>query len=168
MVLGSVGGAVSGCARCGVAGVARGGLGGGGAGCVTWAAGAAGGTWATLAGGADGFGATMGADAAAAGVESNESGQAGMAWAGVAGSSSRRAVRAGWRGRPTPSIRTARVMGMVLAGGEGKRLMPLTLDRAKPAVPFGGTYRLIDFCLSNVGWGGQAGMVCSVGGSGGQ
>jgi glucose-1-phosphate adenylyltransferase len=39
---------------------------------------------------------------------------------------------------------------MVLAGGEGKRLMPLTADRAKPAVPFGGNYRLIDFALSNV------------------
>lgn len=38
---------------------------------------------------------------------------------------------------------------MVLAGGEGKRLLPLTNDRAKPAVPFGGTYRLIDFALSN-------------------
>lgn len=38
---------------------------------------------------------------------------------------------------------------MVLAGGEGKRLLPLTNDRAKPAVPFGGNYRLIDFVLSN-------------------
>ena len=43
-----------------------------------------------------------------------------------------------------------RVFGMVLAGGEGKRLAPLTLDRAKPAVPFGGVYRLIDFALSNL------------------
>src|SRR5215217_8186735 len=44
----------------------------------------------------------------------------------------------------------ARVLSMVLAGGEGKRLAPLTLDRAKPAVPFGGNYRLIDFALSNL------------------
>ncbi|MGL5866823.1 MAG: glucose-1-phosphate adenylyltransferase [Dermatophilaceae bacterium] len=42
------------------------------------------------------------------------------------------------------------VLVIVLAGGEGKRLMPLTRDRAKPAVPFGGIYRLIDFALSNV------------------
>src|SRR6185503_13896313 len=42
------------------------------------------------------------------------------------------------------------VFAIVLAGGEGKRLMPLTADRAKPAVPFGGIYRLIDFALSNV------------------
>lgn len=42
------------------------------------------------------------------------------------------------------------VLSFVLAGGEGKRLMPLTLDRAKPAVPFGGHYRLVDFVLSNL------------------
>jgi len=42
-----------------------------------------------------------------------------------------------------------RVLVIVLAGGEGKRLLPLTNDRAKPAVPFGGSYRLIDFALSN-------------------
>jgi glucose-1-phosphate adenylyltransferase len=41
------------------------------------------------------------------------------------------------------------VLAILLAGGEGKRLMPLTLDRAKPAVPIGGRYRLIDFALSN-------------------
>ncbi|MEX0659026.1 MAG: glucose-1-phosphate adenylyltransferase [Egibacteraceae bacterium] len=42
------------------------------------------------------------------------------------------------------------VLAMVLAGGEGRRLAPLTKDRAKPAVPFGGLYRLIDFALSNL------------------
>ncbi|GAA3615291.1 glucose-1-phosphate adenylyltransferase [Marihabitans asiaticum] len=51
-----------------------------------------------------------------------------------------------------PQRRTAapKVLAIVLAGGEGKRLMPLTAERAKPAVPFGGIYRLIDFALSNV------------------
>jgi glucose-1-phosphate adenylyltransferase len=43
-----------------------------------------------------------------------------------------------------------RVLSIVLAGGAGKRLAPLTDDRAKPAVPFGGLYRLIDFALSNL------------------
>lgn len=43
-----------------------------------------------------------------------------------------------------------KVLGIVLAGGEGKRLLPLTADRAKPAVPFGGHYRLVDFVLSNL------------------
>ncbi|MGO1317864.1 MAG: glucose-1-phosphate adenylyltransferase [Cellulomonadaceae bacterium] len=43
-----------------------------------------------------------------------------------------------------------RILAVVLAGGEGKRLMPLTKDRAKPAVPFGGIYRLVDFALSNL------------------
>ena len=45
---------------------------------------------------------------------------------------------------------TKKIFGIVLAGGEGKRLMPLTADRAKPAVPFAGNYRLIDFALSNL------------------
>ena len=43
-----------------------------------------------------------------------------------------------------------KVLGIVLAGGAGTRLAPLTDDRAKPAVPFGGLYRLIDFALSNL------------------
>jgi glucose-1-phosphate adenylyltransferase len=43
-----------------------------------------------------------------------------------------------------------KVLSIVLAGGEGNRLMPLTADRAKPAVPFAGGYRLIDFALSNL------------------
>jgi glucose-1-phosphate adenylyltransferase len=43
----------------------------------------------------------------------------------------------------------SQVLVMILAGGEGKRLFPLTLDRAKPAVPFGGRYRIIDIVLSN-------------------
>ncbi len=42
-----------------------------------------------------------------------------------------------------------KILGMIMAGGEGSRLFPLTKDRAKPAVPFGGKYRLIDFVLSN-------------------
>jgi glucose-1-phosphate adenylyltransferase len=43
-----------------------------------------------------------------------------------------------------------KILAMVLAGGHGKRLMPLTQERAKPAVPFGGQYRLIDFVLSSL------------------
>ncbi len=42
-----------------------------------------------------------------------------------------------------------RTLAIIMAGGAGKRLYPLTRDRAKPAVPFGGIYRLIDFTLSN-------------------
>jgi glucose-1-phosphate adenylyltransferase len=44
---------------------------------------------------------------------------------------------------------SVRTLAMVLAGGAGTRLDPLTRERAKPAVPFGGRYRIIDFCLSN-------------------
>src|ERR1700735_668404 len=50
---------------------------------------------------------------------------------------------------PKPSV-----LGIVLAGGAGPRLSPLTADRAKPAVPFGGVSRLIDFALSNMANGG--------------
>lgn len=47
-------------------------------------------------------------------------------------------------------VASKKIFGIVLAGGEGKRLMPLTADRAKPGVPFGGSYRLVDFALSNL------------------
>ena len=53
-------------------------------------------------------------------------------------------AREGWE------MADKRVLGIVLAGGAGKRLAPLTADRAKPAVPFGGMYRLVDFALSNL------------------
>ncbi|MGC9664938.1 glucose-1-phosphate adenylyltransferase [Planosporangium sp. 12N6] len=53
----------------------------------------------------------------------------------------------------------AKVLAIVLAGGEGKRLMPLTADRAKPAVPFGGIYRMVDFALSNLVNGGYLQIV---------
>lgn len=46
-------------------------------------------------------------------------------------------------------MKTDETLVMILAGGEGKRLFPLTRDRAKPAVPFGGRYRIIDFVLNN-------------------
>jgi glucose-1-phosphate adenylyltransferase len=46
-------------------------------------------------------------------------------------------------------MRAEKTLAMILAGGEGRRLAPLTQERAKPAVPFGGRYRIIDFVLSN-------------------
>jgi glucose-1-phosphate adenylyltransferase len=47
-------------------------------------------------------------------------------------------------------MRPARVLAMIMAGGKGERLMPLTAVRSKPAIPFGGKYRIIDFVLSNM------------------
>jgi glucose-1-phosphate adenylyltransferase len=47
-------------------------------------------------------------------------------------------------------VADGRVLGIVLAGGAGRRLAPLTVGRPKPAVSFGGRYRLIDFALSNL------------------
>ena len=49
-----------------------------------------------------------------------------------------------------PSVGYPNVLAMVLAGGKGSRLYPLTMERAKPSVPFGGKYRIIDFALSNL------------------
>lgn len=46
-------------------------------------------------------------------------------------------------------IKKEKILTLVLAGGKGERLYPLTRDRAKPSVPFGGIYRIIDFTLSN-------------------
>jgi glucose-1-phosphate adenylyltransferase len=57
------------------------------------------------------------------------------------------------------SMAAPKVLAMVLAGGEGKRLLPLTADRAKPAVPFGGLYRMVDFALSNLVNGGYLKVV---------
>src|SRR5262249_17284409 len=57
--------------------------------------------------------------------------------------------RAGVRGEAPPKAVLDDVVVMVLAGGVGERLYPLTRERAKPAVYFGGPYRIIDFMLSN-------------------
>ena len=54
-----------------------------------------------------------------------------------------------------------KVLAFVLAGGEGTRLYPLTRERAKPAVPFGGKYRIVDFVLSNLVNSGSTPFLCS-------
>jgi len=54
-----------------------------------------------------------------------------------------------WNNKAKSEPMHIRVLGIVLAGGKGTRLYPLTKERAKPAVPFGGKYRIIDFVLSN-------------------
>src|SRR3990172_5535873 len=46
-------------------------------------------------------------------------------------------------------MKHADALTIILAGGQGERLFPLTKDRSKPAVPFGGVYRILDFTLSN-------------------
>jgi hypothetical protein len=43
----------------------------------------------------------------------------------------------------------SKILGIIMAGGKGERLVPLTTERGKPAVPFGGKYRIVDFVLSN-------------------
>jgi glucose-1-phosphate adenylyltransferase len=48
------------------------------------------------------------------------------------------------------SMAGPKILAIVMAGGEGKRLHPLTLERSKPSVPFGGRYRIVDFVLSNL------------------
>ena len=46
--------------------------------------------------------------------------------------------------------RAPRVLTMIMAGGRGERLFPLTRERSKPSVPFGGRYRIVDFVISNL------------------
>ncbi len=45
---------------------------------------------------------------------------------------------------------SSKILAMIMAGGEGRRLYPLTAERSMPAVPFGGRYRVVDFVLSNL------------------
>src|SRR5262245_28730069 len=60
-------------------------------------------------------------------------------------------IQDSWRGKMVRKHRQdpAHVLSIILAGGAGKRLFPLTKDRSKPAVPLGGKYRLIDIPISN-------------------
>src|ERR1700723_4063148 len=59
-------------------------------------------------------------------------------------------LRSEWLTSNEEVNRRRKIVAFVLAGGRGNRLLPLTRERSKPAVPFGGKYRIVDFVLSNL------------------